>query len=630
MLLIVMIIILPHIGVAEVLNYDNLKSRDISNNTSFIPINLPISNEEIKDDVNKSILRSNSEINLLLAIPKEKRNEENTILYFDTILTRIDISLNKYSVLSKVYEDKNLIQASNSASRIYSSYLEDVFRNITLMYAIENTPYKSESGSALKESELQSFRMYGADLSNLNKERLTSLNQEQELLKDQYLENIRINAPLSDNLLILSKRAEIQSEIAQLLGYQNYKDLLFDQKGLDSKEVSNLSYPKAIVSHVTEMMKPVMAGILLIKQKDDPGASDIYDYEIQELLKKESQSRLGLLMENITFSGSSVILRSLNIISYLLDLNVNLVPRAPVYAKGVLLYRVSEKGTNKTLGWFYLDLHKRPEKTREWMTARLTGAVTIDDVISNTPVYLVSGSVPGDQELLFRPEDLNNLFHEFGHVFSAILVESRDSEGFNAGLPVEMTETPSYFFEFLLWTPEIFGYIVMPDKDSIRSLPGPVMKDLIRTHSPFSLIQQWNLAYQLVISLVDYRIVSSNSKIRLCEWYDDYLHSITGVMVTDQGGSILSHPHFVDDTAGLYWIYPTGELYATYLYTRFTYNGIFNRSSWSEYKDMLQGSEKCIVHPEKLIQFSNQSETQFSGNESFSNSSDRMRWIFIP
>ena len=260
MLLIVMIIILPHIGVAEVLNYDNLKSRDISNNTSFIPINLPISNEEIKDDVNKSILRSNSEINLLLAIPKEKRNEENTILYFDTILTRIDISLNKYSVLSKVYEDKNLIQASNSASRIYSSYLEDVFRNITLMYAIENTPYKSESGSALKESELQSFRMYGADLSNLNKERLTSLNQEQELLKDQYLENIRINAPLSDNLLILSKRAEIQSEIAQLLGYQNYKDLLFDLKGLDSKEVSNLSYPKAIVSHVTEMMKPVMAG----------------------------------------------------------------------------------------------------------------------------------------------------------------------------------------------------------------------------------------------------------------------------------------------------------------------------------------------------------------------------------
>jgi|GEM_PF-917450 len=568
-------------------NYPGIYEKTLKNNTAYPPIYIPLNENGINDEVEKVIVRTSSDISCILALKNDTRTEYNTIFALDETLTKMDADLNKYSILSRVYSDKKLREACYNASSRYEGYLKELFHNRALMESIIQTPVNSDYGSRMRDLEIKSFRYYGSDLTPEQYEELNNMSAENELLSREYFDNIGNAVSLSENLYIISRKAKISANISRILGYKDWSSLISDQKGLTERGFNVSSFSDLMRISVTHLIKPVRSELIRLKQVDNPSATDIYDYEIQGLLDRESgnnpEFNAGYEITSVV-SGSEVIKRSLNILSYLLGLKTERVTDAEVYDDGVSLYRVSDRNTNKTLGWFYLDLHERAGKTREWMTARLSGGVIEDERYVNTPVYLVSGSLPGKDDVKLKSEDLSRLFHEFGHLFAGILTGSMDYQDPDSGLLVELTETPSYLFEFLLWTPEVLGYCIRPDEYSIRKVPDKVAFELIRAHNPGSSGHRWDLAYQLILALLDSRIATSTGEIRFGEWYEEYYYSVTGVLATDQGGSILMHPHFGDNTYGLYWIYPAGYLSATTLYNHFIQNGIFNRTGWSDYK----------------------------------------------
>jgi len=127
--------------------------------------------------------------------------------------------------------------------------------------------------------------------------------------------------------------------------------------------------------------------------------------------------------------------------------------QAPVWHPDVRFYSITDRAGG-LVGQFYVDLYARPSKrSGAWMDEALTRRVKGGRV--QTPVaYLnCNFSAPvGGKPALFTHDEVNTLFHEFGHGLHHLLtrVDYLGVSGIN-GVEWDAVELPSQFMENFCW-----------------------------------------------------------------------------------------------------------------------------------------------------------------------------------
>lgn len=128
----------------------------------------------------------------------------------------------------------------------------------------------------------------------------------------------------------------------------------------------------------------------------------------------------------------------------------------PVYHPDVTVWEVTDRGSGRHVGLFYLDPFARPGKrSGAWMNAyrrqsRFDGEVTT--IVSNN-LNFVKGE-PGEP-VLISWDDASTLFHEFGHALHG-LASSVDYPSLSGtSVPRDYVEFPSQLLEHWLSTPEV-------------------------------------------------------------------------------------------------------------------------------------------------------------------------------
>ena len=574
-------------------------SGDLSNSLNTSPgtgpgIIFPQDLQAIDDEVKNSLFHAEQEIAYLLSIPVDERNENNTIIRLEEILTKMDLSLLKYRALARLYPDKDLQNAAFMATEKRNAFIRDIGLNDDLYHLIKEVSPKSEYGRWLHAQEIKFFSSNGAGLTAEKRRELVSLHQRLESLQNQHLKNIRENRPVTENIDILSETLILRNKIATLLGYPAWTDYKADMQGWEMNSTGISSLLNEITPLVKEWVKPLVDELLQIKQTKNPGESFIYDYEVETLIAS-SNSETHPHEREFSLPFHQVISRSLSLISCLLGVRTEQITNSSLYSPGVLLFRVSDEKTCESLGWFYLDLRDRAEKPAEWMTVMITGDGSKEcsgggDVNLSgkpAPVFIVSGIVDESKgHPQFGKEEYTLLFHELGHVYTRILSESGWSAQAPETLPVELTEASSHLFEYLAWTPEFLCIMTAPDgMDSARK--DCKTSEESAMNGPFSPRHLWSLGRDMVISNLEYQLMNTSGNISFGEIYSGIFTDITGAEVTDEGGYLLRHPHFTGDNAGMYWIYPAGRLYGALIYSKFADNGFFNQTTWSEFSDLI-------------------------------------------
>ena len=124
----------------------------------------------------------------------------------------------------------------------------------------------------------------------------------------------------------------------------------------------------------------------------------------------------------------------------------------------VRLFEVLDGGSGAHLGWFYADLHPRPGKfghamawpvtlARHGRTGQREGGVSA--IVANLP-----RSTPTEPALL-RHDDMDLLFHEFGHVLHEVLGTNAYFGTSMEGLESDFPEAISQIMENWAWAPPI-------------------------------------------------------------------------------------------------------------------------------------------------------------------------------
>jgi oligopeptidase A len=130
---------------------------------------------------------------------------------------------------------------------------------------------------------------------------------------------------------------------------------------------------------------------------------------------------------------------------------------APTWHPAVRFYAVRDR-SGQRVGEFYVDLYARPSKRGgAWMDEAVTRRIKEGRVQAPVAYLNCNFSAPvGGKPALFTHEEVNTLFHEFGHGLHHLLtrVDHLGVSGIN-GVEWDAVELPSQFMENFCWEWEV-------------------------------------------------------------------------------------------------------------------------------------------------------------------------------
>jgi len=258
-----------------------------------------------------------------------------------------------------------------------------------------------------------------------------------------------------DNRPLLAEILRLRHEQATLLGFNDFPDLVLHdrmaRRGQTAREfVARLRDRVRVAfvaeNHSLEDFRRTLEG---------PAAPPLQPWDVAYYAEKQRQALYEVDDEALRpyFPAPAVLAGLFEVVQRLYGIRVAPTDDFPTWHPDVRTYAVDDEHGVR-LGYFYADLYPRDTKNAgAWMNAFITG--TPDDRGGFTPhLGLIVGNLTppvGDAPALLKHDEVETLFHEFGHLLHHLLtrVEVRSLAGANVAW--DFVELPSQIMENWCW-----------------------------------------------------------------------------------------------------------------------------------------------------------------------------------
>jgi peptidyl-dipeptidase Dcp len=258
----------------------------------------------------------------------------------------------------------------------------------------------------------------------------------------------------TDTNAIVAKVAALRVEKAQLLGYKTWADFVLEENmAKDPKGVYGLL--DQIWKPALEVAKKERAELQAMMAKDLPGEKlEAWDWRFYA--KKVQQAKYDFDEESVKpyFAVDQVREGAFAVAGKLYGVTFTEVKGIPVYQKDVRCFEVKEKD-GRHLGLIYVDYHPRPGKRGgAWMSSYRSPWVKDGKQVDPVVVNVCNFTAPaGDRPALLTSDEVQTLFHEFGHGLHGLFYKGRYRG--TAGTPRDFVELPSQVMENWAMEPEV-------------------------------------------------------------------------------------------------------------------------------------------------------------------------------
>jgi len=312
------------------------------------------------------------------------------------------------------------------------------------------------------------------------------------------------NAGEWDNSELMERILRLRHEQAQLLHFANYAERSLAKKMAPStdavidflKDLAERSRPQAEqeLKELTEFARAEYA------------AGDLQAWDIGYYSEKLRQSRYAITQEELKpyFPENRVLPGMFAVVNRLYGIEICEVDGVETWHPDVRFFEIRD-ARGEIRGQFYLDLYARPKKRGgAWMDECVVRMV--NDCCDQIPVaYLTCNFSPpvGDKPALFTHDEVETLFHEFGHGLHHLLtrIDYPAISGIN-GVAWDAVELPSQFMENWCWEREALDLI-----SGHYETGEPIPDDLYQRMKAAKNFQSgMQMVRQLEFSLFDFRI----------------------------------------------------------------------------------------------------------------------------
>lgn len=417
-----------------------------------------------------------------------------------------------------------------------------------------------------------------------------------------------------DNEAIVARVIELRAELAQLLGFASFADLISARRMVNSGDKAT-----AFVDGMMNKVKPAFdrecAELLAFAsaQKGEPlTAMDPWD--ISYYMRKLAEQSYNFDPESLRpyQSYDKVLAGMFRIASRLYDVSYTEVPavclepgeelpegKVEVWHPEVRIFKVTDNKTGTHLGSFYLDPFPRDTKRAgAWVLPLRFGEPRKGDTPHAPHLATLVGNMSapvGDKPALFSHYDVETLFHEFGHMMHCMLGDTELKSHMGTSVAWDFVELPSQMNENWTWAPESMAYYAR-HWETGAPMPKEMQEKLLASRFFMPASDNMN---QLVVAKLDLDIHTNYEAHFAGRPLDDATYELLRpwrMPATSHGSSMMRNlTHCISGGyAAGYYCYKWAEVLQADAFSRFKVEGILNPSTGADYraKVLSQGDSK--------------------------------------
>ncbi len=405
------------------------------------------------------------------------------------------------------------------------------------------------------------------------------------------------NAGEFDNTAIIEETLALKQELATLLGYENYAQLSLTTKMAENEQqvldfldqLAERSYPQgqAELAELAEFAR------------EHHGVEQLNAWDVTYYGEKLKQHKYTISDEELRpyFPEHKVIHGLFETVKRLFGVKV--VERFGVeeWHPDVRFFDIfGEDGELR--GSFYLDLYARANKRGgAWMDDCIGRRYREDGSLQKPVAYLTcnfNGPV-GDTPALFTHNEVETLFHEFGHGIHHMLtkVDVAGVAGIN-GVAWDAVELPSQFLENWCWQPEALAFI-SGHYETGEPLPADMLERMLAARNFHSALM---MLRQLEFALFDFRLHMASDASqpgRVQEILNQVRETVSVLPPPAFNRFQHSFAHiFAGGYAAGYYSYKWAEVLSSDAFSRFEEEGVFSAKTGRDFLHAIleQGGSK--------------------------------------
>jgi len=613
--------------------------------TASTPIRTVYRPGEIAALCDTAIATATAALDRIAALKKEARNTDSTLLAFEAAIADYSDAILPVTLMGYVYPDKTVAAEGSAAEEKAGKFSVDIYTRRDLYDAIKTAVPRTKDEERLLSETLRQFKKNGLALPDDGLARVRAYKQEITELEVRFTANLNndtsaidfskeeldgvpedvlatfsqgddgkfhvttkypdyipvmqnaknedtrkrlytafVNRQAAANTELLEKAILVRQACAKELGYASWADFRLD--GRMAKTTA------AVLSFLDELKAPVkgkeqsdLTKLLALKKELVPGADRIEPWDLAYLTEQLRKRQFALDNEAIRkyFPFDTVLDGMLGIFGPLFGIRFCVVPDAPVWAPGVRLVRILDAADNRTLAYIYLDMFPRDGKYGHMMMVPLIAGRRTGDGYS-VPVTAIVGNFrapAGDIPSLLTHDDVEGLFHEFGHALHGCLTKVPYASLAGSSVEWDFVETPSQALENWAWEPAVLdavsGHYARPEE----KLPGEIRDRIIAARDLGAGLFYTRM---LVISTEDMAFHTTCGPVDVTATGDRVYRELMGIEPLSGGHEPSTIGHFMGGYDAGYYSYLWAEVYALDVFARFKKDGLFNPATGAAYR----------------------------------------------
>ncbi len=289
------------------------------------------------------------------------------------------------------------------------------------------------------------------------------------------------------NIAVLEELLVLRNEAARLLGYANVAEYEI--------EIKMARIPQNVTAFYQKLRPLVRRKALrdyeeldAAKQRET-GSTGLKPWDTSYYMNVLRREQYSVDVEELreyfpldrVMEGLFSITQSLYGITYKGVTAVDDSASRPLWHPDVRLYQVWDDASGERLGDFYLDLHPRPDKYghaaqwglaqhKRWSDGRVTRPVA---------ALVCNFTKPTDEKpSLLTHDEVETLFHEFGHGLHTILSEAPYWTMAGTNVERDFVEAPSQMFENWVWDADILASLAR-HYETGEPLPASMLEGML-------------------------------------------------------------------------------------------------------------------------------------------------------
>jgi thimet oligopeptidase len=285
------------------------------------------------------------------------------------------------------------------------------------------------------------------------------------------------------NVPVLNQMLALRNKIALRLGYKSWDDYQTEVKmaktGANAeKYIDDLvagSQPK-FDSEVAELQK------LKAADTNDPNAKiEVWDWRYYSNQRNKQKYAVDKEALRAYFPFQKVLDGMFSIYQNIFGLKFEKIVAPYKWVDDLQFYLVTDSATGEPLGMFYLDMFPREGKFNHFAQFDIISGKMLPDGKYQRPTVALLCNFPpatADKPSLLTHQDVETLFHEFGHALHSIVTRAKYGRFAGTHVPGDFVEAPSQMLQNWVWDKKVLDTFAVDYRDPSKKIPTEIVKKM--------------------------------------------------------------------------------------------------------------------------------------------------------